>query len=204
MVWARTKLLIWDYIFEPVKDIKVSFSGPHPERLYKKINELIRTVLNVPDAYVQEGTYSWNKDGDTESFEVEWEVNKILDVYSYITVEIELKGYSKAGVGKASIRLKPRLITEYPQDTVWQQNIFYEMMRRFWDKMFYHHKRMEYLNLGKELVTSFESALKHYMDLLRGVAETNNANKPGTPPSPAPAAPSPPAPPEEENPTEIE
>ena len=42
MVWARTKLLIWDYIFEPVKDLRVSYSGPHPEALYKKVKELMR------------------------------------------------------------------------------------------------------------------------------------------------------------------
>lgn len=168
MVWSRTKLLIWDYIFEPVKDIKVSYSGPHPERMYKKINELVRIVFNVPDAYVQEGSYSWSKDGDTERFEVNWEVNKLLDVHSYITIEMSLKGYSKAGAGKAAIKLKPRLITEYPQDTVWQQSILYEMLRRLWHKMFYHHKRMEYLNYGKEIITNFESSLKHYMEILRG------------------------------------
>ena len=30
MVWARTKLLIWDYIFEPIKDLRISYIGPKP------------------------------------------------------------------------------------------------------------------------------------------------------------------------------
>lgn len=167
MVWARTKLLIWDYIFEPVKDIKIEHKGPGPERFYKKINELIRTIFNVPDAYVQEKNYSWEKGKDGERFEVEWEVTKVLDVYSYITVEIEMRGYSVNGEGKVSVRLKPRLITEYPQDTIFQQSILYEMARRFWHKFFYHHKRMEYLNFGKEILTSFESAVKHFGETLR-------------------------------------
>lgn len=167
MVWARTRLLIWDYVFEPVKDIRISYSGPHPDKFYKKINELIRTVFNVPDAYVQETTYSWEKGKDTERFEINWEVNKLLDTFSYITVEIIFKGFSVDGEGKASVRLKPRLITEYPQDTIWQNSIIYEMLRRFWHKYYYHKKRMEFLSYAKELLTTFESSIKHFGETLR-------------------------------------
>src|SRR3989344_5985456 len=110
MVWARTKLLIWDYIFEPVKDIKIEYKGPQPERFYKKINELIRTIFNVPDAYVQEKNYSWEKGKDSERFEAEWEVTKVLDAYSYITIEVSLKGFTMNGEGKAAIKIKLRLI----------------------------------------------------------------------------------------------
>ncbi len=167
MVWARTKLLIWDYIFEPVKDIRISYTGPHPEKMYQKMKELIRSVINVPDAYIQEKNYNWEKLKESERFEIEWEINKILDAFSYITVEITLRGFAAGGEGKADIRIRPRLITEYPQDTIWQQSIVYEMVRRFWHQRFYHHKRMEFLNLGKELLVSLEAAVKKYMDELK-------------------------------------
>lgn len=160
-------MLIWDYIFEPVKEIRISFTGKNPEKFYKKINELLRTVFNVPDAYIQEKDYNWESLQGSEKFKVSWEVNKVLDVFSYITMEIDMTGFSANGEGKIDINLKPRLITEYPQDTIWQQNIIYEMMRRFWHRMFYHQKRMEYLNHGKELVTTFESSLKHFAESLR-------------------------------------
>ncbi|MBI5398759.1 hypothetical protein HZB03_04815 [Candidatus Woesearchaeota archaeon] len=162
MVWARTKLLIWDYIFEPVKDLRIDIMGKTPEKFYPKINEQVRSIFNIPDAYVQEKKYKWEKGKDMESFEVEWEVTKVFDIFSYITVVIELKGFTINGEGKATIRLKPRLITEYPQDTIWQQNILYEMLRRFWHEAFYQKKRMEYLNTGKELLVSFEQSLKKY------------------------------------------
>ena len=167
MVWARTKLLIWDYIFEPVKDITINYSGENTGAFYKKIKELIRTVFNVPEAYLQEKTYDWEKGKETERFNVTWEVNKILDTYSYINVEIDLKGFSANGEGKASVKIKPRLITEYPQDTIWEQNIIYEMFRRMWHKMFYHHKRMEYLDVGKELIVNFETGIKNFIETLR-------------------------------------
>lgn len=162
MVWARTKLLIWDYVFEPARDISMNFVVKTPEKFYKKINELVRSVFNIPDAYVQEKSYDWEKLKERERFEVNWEVTKILDTWTYITIELTLRGVKVEGEGKVTIRIKPRLITEYPQDTILQQNIIYEMVRRFWHKSFYHHKRMEYLNLAKELVISFEKALKEY------------------------------------------
>lgn len=167
MVWARTKLLIWDYIFEPAKDIKIFYTGPNPQRLYKRLNELVRTVFNVPEAYVQEKLYDWEKVKDTERFTIAWEVNKVLDLFSYITVEIDLTGFATGGEGRANIRLRPRLITEYPQDNIWQQSIVYEMLRRFWHRAFYHHKRMEYLNAGKEMLVNFETSIKEYAEQLR-------------------------------------
>ncbi|MCX6815789.1 MAG: hypothetical protein NT120_02975 [Candidatus Aenigmarchaeota archaeon] len=167
MAFARTKLLIWDYIFEPVKDINISYMGPHPENFYASVKDLIKAVFNVPDAYVQEKTYNWEKGKESEKFEIEWEVNKILDTFSYITVELTLKGFSAGGEGKADIRIRPRLITEYPQDTVWQQNLIYEMFRRFWHTRFYTRKRLEYLNYAKELLVSFETSVKKYAEKLR-------------------------------------
>ncbi|MBI4018609.1 MAG: hypothetical protein HY368_03295 [Candidatus Aenigmarchaeota archaeon] len=174
MVWARTKLLIWDYIFEPVTDVRVAYAGKHPGKFYKKINELIRSVLNVPDGYIQEKSYNWEKTKDGEKFEIAWEVTKVLDVFSYIVLEIDLSGFSVGEEGKASIRIRPRLITEYPQDTIFQQNLLYEIMRRMWHRLFYHRKRMEYLNFGKELVTTFESTVKRFGEgLNEGTAEVS-------------------------------
>ena len=150
MVWARTRLLIWDYVFEPVKQLNISYSGNNPQLLYKKLHELVRVVFNVPEGYIQEKSYRWEKHKDSEHFEIEWEITKIYDVFSYMNIEIELGGFVMAeGDGKASIKIKPRMITEYPQDTVWQQSIFYEMMRRFWHRVYYHNKRMQYLYYSK-------------------------------------------------------
>jgi len=38
--------------------------------------------------------------------------------------------------------------------------------------MFYHHKRMEVLNMGKETLVTFERSIKNYMERLRE-AETD-------------------------------
>ncbi|MFH0832915.1 MAG: hypothetical protein V1900_04300 [Candidatus Aenigmatarchaeota archaeon] len=167
MVWAKTKLMIWDYIFEPAKEIKINFSGKNPEKFYKKLNELIRIIFNVPEGYIQEKDYNWENLKDTQRFEIAWEINKLLDTFSYIAVELDLRGFSTNGEGKVTIRIKPRMITEYPQDTIWQQNIIYEMLRRFWHKAYYHHRRMEYLAMGRDMLINFERAIKEYAETLK-------------------------------------
>src|SRR3989338_6713629 len=144
MVWARTRLLIWDYVFEPVKQIKIDYTGKRPDLFYKKIHELLRLILNIPDGYIQEKEYKWEKHRDSESFDIAWECTKIYDTFSFLVFEFTLKGFVTAeGEGRATMTIKPRLITEYPQDTLWQQSIFYEAMRRMWHKSFYHNKRMQ-------------------------------------------------------------
>ncbi len=168
MVWARTKLLIWDYIFEPIRDLTVNYTGKNPEKYYKKVKELSRVIFNVPDSYIQEKSYTWETGKDRERFEVSWEINKILDIHTYITVEVDIRGFTAEGEGRVTIRIRPRLITEYPQDTILQQNLVYEMMRRVWHRMFYQQKRMEYLDMGKELIMNFERGLKDYAEELKG------------------------------------
>ncbi|MEM7813311.1 MAG: hypothetical protein QW548_00225 [Candidatus Aenigmatarchaeota archaeon] len=168
MVWARTRLMIYDYVFEPVKQIRFEFAGRRPDFFYKKVQELLRVIFNVPEGYIQEKEYKWEKEKDVERFEVGWEVTKIFDIYSYLGLEIDMKGFVSAeGEGKVSVVIKPRLITEYPQDTIWQQSIFYEMLRRFWHRLYYHRKRMNYLYWSKEATLDFERKLKDFAEELR-------------------------------------
>ncbi len=162
MVWARTKLTIWDYIFEPIKDLKINYSGKHPEKFYTKIKELMKTVFKVPHEHIQEQKYTFEKKKNSGKFRMNWEVTKPLDHFTYFIFNVKLSGSYEHGEGKASISIEPLLITEYPQDTVWQQNILYEMVRRFWHVTFYHKQRMRYLEYGKKLAVTFEHSLKHY------------------------------------------
>lgn len=168
MVWARTKLVLYDNIFEEgERDIAMSYSGKHPEKLYYKLKEIFLDVFNVPRNKIQEMHYNWEKKGDSDSIDVRWRVVKDMDMYSFLRFDISFKVKSTAGEGTASIRLKPRFITEYPQDTLIQQSIFYEMARRFWHNTFYQKQRLKWFHLGKELSARFDDAVKQYMDGLR-------------------------------------
>ena len=167
MVWARTKLIIYDDIFEPHEEIFINYSGPHPEKLYPRIQELIPPIFNIPPSHIQEISFTWEMPSETHiKFNVWWRIIKQMDVHSHIRVDLKLKGFSKNGRGPATISIDASLITEYPQDTLIQQSIFYEMGRRFWHALFYHKKRMEYIQIGKRIIRKFEEEIKKYLEEL--------------------------------------
>ena len=167
MVWASSKITIWDDIFPTFKIMSIEYKGKNPHLLYKKINRLLRDVFRIPEGNIQEKEYTWNKTETGDEFRIDWEAMKQLDNFSYIRVDMTLTGFSSGGIGKATIQFRPTLLTEYPQDTMWQQNILYELVRRFWHTAFYRKKRDEYYNMGKNMAERFEREIKDFIEELR-------------------------------------
>ncbi|MFH1432762.1 MAG: hypothetical protein ABIG84_06120 [archaeon] len=168
MVWARTKLVIFDNLYEPgEKDILFNYAGPHPEKFYNKIRSMMHDIFNIPVGRIQEMNYTWETHKNTDKFNIKWRLTKEMDIYTYLRYDIVLVGSTTEGEGSASVRLKPRIITEYPQDTLIQQSILYEMVRRFWHDTFYAKQRQKWIELGKDLASEFENTLKEYSEELR-------------------------------------
>jgi len=95
MVWASTKLTLWDDIYPTFKTMSIEYRGRHPHILYKKINQLIREIFRVPEGNVQEREYTWNKTENGEEFSVWWEATRQLDDFSYMRIEIKLDGFTR-------------------------------------------------------------------------------------------------------------
>ncbi len=171
MVWARTKLTIWDDLFPPTKKIHFTYVGKHPEKMYPKFTELLRKVFSVSDAFIQEREYSWQKKPNGSKFKVEWYVEKPFDKFTLLNVDISMKGESEDGYGKVEISMEPRLVTEYSQDYLWQQSLIYEIFRQLWHKLFYNRKRQVWMDHSRELCLKIYSELKHYGEILNSGQE---------------------------------
>ncbi len=167
MVWAATKIAIWDDIFPTFKTMSIDYKGKNPHLLYRKINALIRDIFRVPEGNIQEKEYTWNKTESGEEFKVDWESVKPFDNFSYIKIEITLNGFSAGGVGKANIQFRPTMITEYPQDMFWQQNILYEFLRRLWHTIYYARKRDEFYAQARSYSERFEREIKEFMEEMK-------------------------------------
>ena len=159
MVWARTKLMIEDDLLRPLPLVKIKFSGKNPERFYKEIYNLLLVSFRVHEHSVQEKEFHWHK-GEPTKFQIKWELDKDLDKFSYYWIEITLNGEVSKTHGKADISVEGALRTEYPQDTLWQNNILYEMLRMLWHSTFYSSKRDEFLREGRLLLSSFVNELR--------------------------------------------
>lgn len=159
MVWAKTKLMIHDDLLKPLEMMTIHYKGSNPDKFYKEIPLLLQHVFRVHKHNIQEKKIKWEK-GDPENIKVEWEVEKDLDNFSYYYMEIILTIKKSKGEGTAVIEFGPVLRTEYPQDSMWQRSLFYEMMRVFWHKTSYNAKRDKYMKEGRRLSTLFIQKLK--------------------------------------------
>lgn len=172
-VFARSKLTLKDNCFKEEPNV-VSFKyvGPNPQKLYHFCYNLIKTVWRATDGDVQEEAYNWTKSGDEEKFRVRWVLHKDLDKFTYYWVKITLEGAGSEKSGKASVEISPVIFTEYPQDTVWQRSLLYEMLRTFWHRIFYHSKRAEYLTECRDLTAFYAKKVKAYFkELTEGAGQ---------------------------------
>lgn len=168
MVFARTKMVMEDNCFEEDPGaINMKFVGPNVTKIYEKMYDLIKSVFHVPDSQIQETDYNWGKAKNGEKFKVTWWVHKDMDVFSYMYVRFKLNGQGNSSKGKATLQVKGYLRSEYPQDTVWQRSLFYEMMRSFWHRVFYRKRREEYGEDCRHNMILFQKKMKEIFEELK-------------------------------------
>ncbi len=171
-ILARMKMLIEEEIYPPKGTAKGSprsihsYVGPNPAKLYPKSRELIKSVFNATDADLHEEIYDWAK-GEKEKFRVRYFLHRNIDKFTYFFIRVDIKGEGNEKSGKGSVTIRPLLRTEYPQDTLWQRTIFYEMIRVFWHRAFYHNRRREYILEGRNLLSMFQHQITDYFRDLR-------------------------------------
>ncbi len=165
--FARTKLLIQEDCYrEKPERITINYVGPNPVQLYYKLYEMIKSIFRVADSDMQEEKFSWGK-GEKEKFKVRWYVHKDLDAYTYMFIRFDVSGAGDEKTGNAEIKVKPVIRTEYPQDTIWQRSLFYEMLRVFWHRAFYSRKREEYAEDCRNMVSIFNRNAHEFFKQLR-------------------------------------
>lgn len=171
-VFARTKLIMYDVCFkEDPGDVELKYVGPNPQKLYQKVYEIMKNVWRAGDSDIQEENYSWTKGGDTEKFKVRWILHRDIDKSSFFWIRFDVSGDGNDKTGKASVTIRSVIITEYSQDTVWQRSLFYEMLRTFWYRIFYYHKREEFMVECRDLVAFSAKKIKEAFKELREEAD---------------------------------
>jgi hypothetical protein len=178
MVFARAKITIEDNCFEEEPgSVEMRFIGPGVKQLYTKMYELMKSIWRVADSDVQETEYFWGKSEKGDKFKVRWWVHKDMDIFTYFYVRIDLSGEGTDKAGSAKIGVRALLRTEYPQDTVWQRSLFYEVLRTFWHRAFYHRKREEYAEECRHLVVLYEKRIREFYAQLREELEPSGGGE---------------------------
>jgi hypothetical protein len=168
MVFARAKLMLEDNCFEEEPgEVAMKLIAPNVTKAYERVYEAMRAVFHVPESQIQETAYSWAKTKDGDKFSVTWWLHKDMDIFSYMFVRFKMNGQGNDKTGKLSLSIRGLLRSEYPQDTVWQRSLFYEMIRTFWHRMFYRRKREEYAEECRHGVILFHKKMKEFFEELK-------------------------------------
>ena len=177
-IFARTKLIIHEDCLEvsgsPLpgkKFMTLEYSGPNPQAAYYQAKKLISQITKVPENEVIERGFSWRREGEEENFSVTFDVIKDMDRFSFIQVSISMKGKIKPSKefgkeGSISINIEGVLRTEYPQDTLWQRSLIYELFRTFYHKFIYEETRKKYKQECVDIMNQIYSSLKEFLNVL--------------------------------------
>jgi len=178
-IFARTKLVIHDDCLTPAMGspkkglsyATVSYSGPNPQTLYEQIKKLIVVVFGAQEREIQERNFSWDRSKPEETFRVTFEFVKDLDSFSFMWFTIILTGVARPSrqfgkEGNADMRIEAALRTEYPQDTLWQRSLLYEMFRAFYHRFIYEDKRQKFKNDCRDLVGQLQNEIKSFLNVL--------------------------------------
>ena len=170
-VFQRSRILIHDYCLIPRPAATIEYTGPNPQQIYEFIRKQFYTLFNVTEKELQEREFRWDKTASGESFHVRWETIKDLDFYTFRDVTITIDGTIRPSKefgkeGSVKITFEGKIRTEYPQDTLWQRSLIYEMFRTFYHKIVYESTRKKYIEDCRELLLAFSDELKSFFNLL--------------------------------------
>ena len=170
-VFARTKLLMEERCVSLRPRLELSYKGPNPQNAYDKLMDILIHQIKVPRENIQEKEFAWDRSTETEKFTAKFEIIKDFDKFSYMFLEIEMKGSISPSKefgkeGSVEVVIEGIVRTEYPQDTTWERSFLYEVFRMFYHKVFYQEQRKRYLDNCRDWMLSIQSELKSFFNLL--------------------------------------
>ena len=145
-----TKLLIEDDCLAPDTPIKIHYKGPNPFRAYSKTITFLRKIWEIEAKDYWERQFRYNPDEDPRGFYVTAYVNKGLDRFTRIIVEVVMQGAQPSDPTKEGwieIKIGGVLKTEYGGNTIFEdiRNPITRFLYWLYDKVYYQDRRKYYL-----------------------------------------------------------
>ncbi|MEM5815538.1 MAG: hypothetical protein QXW01_03215 [Candidatus Aenigmatarchaeota archaeon] len=179
-IFARTKLIIHEDCLATMgttsplpgkKFVSLEYNGPNPQIAYYQAKKILASVTKMPENEIIERDFSWDRSGEEEKFSVNFDVVKDMDKFSFIQITVSIKGKIKPSKefgkeGNLSITIDGALRTEYPQDTLWQRSLLYELFRAFYHKFIYEENRKKYKEECVAIIMQIYNELKEFLNVL--------------------------------------
>jgi len=170
-IFARSKHMLEDRCLTYRAKTEFSYNGPNPDKAYPKLIDILTRSIGVPRENIQEKGFKWDRSKPEEKFSASFEIIKDMDKFSYMYLEISMKGTVRPSKefgkeGSVSLAVEGMLRTEYPQDTMWEKSFFYEMFRVFYHKVFYRERRYKWIMECRDSILQIQNEMKEFFNLL--------------------------------------
>lgn len=145
--------------------IEFLYEGPNVHVVYPALKELIADILIVPPENIHEKSFSLSRSGNSEKIKTTFEAIRQLDNFTYMFFEVSANIEKKPSEqfeseGKVFVKIKGKLITELPQETIWQRSFIFQFIWAAAYHFWYRRQREKYLEECKELMFRLEKSLK--------------------------------------------
>lgn len=170
-IFARAKITIEEDCMLPTPKLWLTYSGPNPQKVYPKIMEILKTTLKIRPENIQEKEYKWDRSTVPEKFSAAIEAFKDFDKFTYMLIWIDFSGTVKPSKefekeGEVTVVLDGVIRTDYPQDTIWEKSLFYEIFRTFWHKVFYQNQRYKFREMCRDAMLTLQTEIRAFLNIL--------------------------------------
>jgi hypothetical protein len=145
---------------------------PDPQRIFSLVKEVLIMRCRLKEDDINEKIYEHDKSTVPEKIHAFIEAYKHLDRYSDVVLEITmdfvLKPVHREGVeyvGDAKVKIEGFVRTEYPQDSILQKSILWNVFRTFYEKAIYGDIRGNMMDLCRSFIKKVTAEINNYFKL---------------------------------------
>jgi hypothetical protein len=156
------KIEIWEDCLVPERWFELSYTGPDPWGVVRKIENSLENFFQISAAGHGNYMLKWDDSGDPINFLSRWWVNKSFSNWSKFRLFIIVQGYVKKAdkTGGFTMRFKASLQTQFKG---WW--IFTKPLWKIYSHLFYNRARMNFIERCQELALGFRDLVKKEYDM---------------------------------------
>ena len=136
--------------FLPNREIVLKFNGPNRIRAYQVLKRKMREIWEVDAVAYWEREFRWDVSGDPREFVVKSYVDRSLDRFTKLLVEVFIQGYQPSDPtkdGRVEIRISGILRTTFGSGTFFEdaRNPIYKGLMWIYYHYFYQQQKNTYI-----------------------------------------------------------
>ncbi|MBI4020740.1 MAG: hypothetical protein HY369_00690 [Candidatus Aenigmarchaeota archaeon] len=155
-------LSIEDDCLTPERYAYLTYSGPDPWGVFKKITDSLKPFFHISTSSTNNDRLNWDISGDPITFYSLWWVKKKMSGISLAKITIKVQGeVSKTtNMGKFTLQLYGDLYTEFSAPSI--------LLKSAWllySYLFYNKARQAYITECQGLIYNFRNEIKKHYNL---------------------------------------